>query len=356
MEARSVELCINQFKRKIREGPYYICTVCNRILYKKSVTTYINKKYPCQTYFSIQQSFDGKQYICRTCHSKVIKGKLPCQAVVNNMYVDEIPTELSSLGKLEQILIAQRIVFEKIVVMPKGQQRKIKGAICNIPVECDQTCNQLPRPPDRSCIIMLKLKRKLQFRGHVYFQAVRPELIQQVLNWLKVHNPLYKDIVININNIDNSLTALQNDADDNALNNVTTDSDPALRHDARENDKLNSNEEENEDPLNEYRAPVSETCLESIIPNYPVTAHDSEQSTGNEVYSIAPGEDKHPVSFMLDKQCEELAFPVLFPKGRYGYTAEQQVTISPVKYFNARLYITVEGLPQTLNTSFLHNS
>lgn len=288
-------------------------------------------------HISIQQSFDGKQYICRTCHSKVIKGKLPCQAVVNNMYVDEIPTELSSLGKLEQILIAQRIVFEKIVVMPKGQQRKIKGAICNIPVECDQTCNQLPRPPDRSGIIMLKLKRKLQFRGHVYFQAVRPELIQQVLNWLKVHNPLYKDIVININNIDNSLTALQNDADDNALNNVTTDSDPALRHDARENDKLNSNEEENEDPLNEYRAPVSESCLESIIPNYPVTAHDSEQSTGNEVYSIAPGEDKHPVSFMLDKQCEELAFPVLFPKGRYGYTAEQQVTISPGKYFNARL-------------------
>ena len=56
---------------------------------------------------------------------------------MNNMYVDEIPTELSSLEKREQILIAQRIVFEKIVVMPKGQQRKIRGAICNVPVECD---------------------------------------------------------------------------------------------------------------------------------------------------------------------------------------------------------------------------
>ena len=56
---------------------------------------------------------------------------------MNNMHVDEIPTELSSLEKLEQILITQRIVFEKTVVMPKGQQRKIKGAICNVPVECD---------------------------------------------------------------------------------------------------------------------------------------------------------------------------------------------------------------------------
>ena len=34
-----------------------------------------------------------------------------------NMYVDEIPTVL------EHTIIAQRIVFEKIVVMPKGQQR-----------------------------------------------------------------------------------------------------------------------------------------------------------------------------------------------------------------------------------------
>ena len=40
-----------------------------------------------------------------------------------NMYVDEIPTELFSPEKLEQILIAQRIVFEKIVVMPKGQHK-----------------------------------------------------------------------------------------------------------------------------------------------------------------------------------------------------------------------------------------
>ena len=61
--------------------------------------------------------------------------------------------------------------------MPKEQQRKIKGAICNVPVNCDQTCKILPRPPERSGLILLKLKRKLQFRGHVYFQPVRTEFI-----------------------------------------------------------------------------------------------------------------------------------------------------------------------------------
>ena len=71
--------------------------------------------------------------------------------------------------------------------------------------------------------------------------------------------------------------ALQNDADDNdthqqaTSNNATTDSDAALVYDARETDKLNGNEEEeNDDSLNKYRAPVCETYLESIIPNYPV--------------------------------------------------------------------------------------
>ena len=40
---------------------------------------------------------------------------------------------------------------------------------------------------------------------------------------------------------------------------------------------------------------------------------------------------------MTDKHCEELAFPVLFPNGRFRYTAEISVNLSPSKYFNARL-------------------
>ena len=78
---------------------------------------------------------------------------------MNNLNVDDVPTELGSLKKLKQILMAQRILFEKVIVMRKGQQRKIKGAICNVPVNCDQICKILPRPPERSGIILLKLKK-----------------------------------------------------------------------------------------------------------------------------------------------------------------------------------------------------
>ena len=156
--------------------------------------------------FTTIKSFNDKLYICNTCHTNIKKNRVPCQAVENNLAVDDIPPELSSLEKLEQILISQRIVFEKIVIMPKGQQRRIKGAICNAPVNCEETCTILPRPPHSSGIIMLTLKRKLQFRGHVYFQAVRPQLILNALRRLQMNNPLYENTITNLTNIDSQLT------------------------------------------------------------------------------------------------------------------------------------------------------
>ena len=208
------------------------------------------------------------------------------------MYVDNKPVELASLEKLEQILIAQRIVFEKIIVMPKGQQRKVKGAICNVPVECDQTGSLLPRPPERSGIILLKLRRKFQFRGHVYFQyfqAVRHHFVLQALQWLKANITLYKDKQIDVNNIDTNLTVLHetdnsitvNEATDSKNNSVTDDcvedtedsipvnqEKSSFQNQINDLNDSNNNNEEIEDPLNEHRMPINQTCLQSIIPNY----------------------------------------------------------------------------------------
>ena len=96
---------------------------------------------------------------------------------------------------------------------------------------------------------------------------------------------------------------------------------------------------EREDPLNEHRAATCETCLQSIIPDYPIISDEEgrETSAGNEIFSVAPGENKHPVSMMTDRHCEELAFPVLFPKGRFGYKMDRKEKLTPVRYFNACL-------------------
>ena len=73
-------------------------------------------------YLLVLNHLTKNEYICKTCHTKLLKGRIPCQAVYNNMMVNTIQTELECLEKLEQILIAQRIVVEKIAIMPQRQQ------------------------------------------------------------------------------------------------------------------------------------------------------------------------------------------------------------------------------------------
>ena len=185
------------------------------------------------------------------------------------------------------------------------------------------------------------------------------------LNWLKANNIFYKDIQIDCKNISTELTSIMNDEEidhtnslpinspqnnlekntyGNAINSANSYNSVNVRVNSLANNTSSDhmevqNEEEVEDPLNEHWSPANETCLQSVIPDYPIVTeeHNSNNSTGREIYNMAPGENKHPVSLMTDKQCEELAFPVLFPNGKFGYTAERDVKLSPVKYFNARL-------------------
>lgn len=104
------------------------------------------------------------------------------------------------------------------------------------------------------------------------------------------------------------------------------------------NDIQVDDNEEIDDPLNEHRMSTNETCLQSVIPDYQIPFDDTpEVSQGNEIHEIAPGENRHPVSFMTDKLCEEMTFPVLLPRGKFGYHHERAIRLSPVKFFNARL-------------------
>ena len=91
--------------------------------------------------------------------------------------------EFLNLRRLERVLVAKTIFFKKVTVMPKGQSPNAKGSICNIPIsEIDNNCNFLLRPADSNGVIIVKLKRKAAYRGHVLFHPVRPRLIESLYN------------------------------------------------------------------------------------------------------------------------------------------------------------------------------
>ena len=45
--------------------------------------------------------------------------------------------------------------------------------------------NLLPRTADSNGLLIVKLKRKVEYRGHVLFEAVRPDFLLGVLSYLK---------------------------------------------------------------------------------------------------------------------------------------------------------------------------
>ena len=102
-------------------------------------------------------SYDNKKYICVTYKKKTQKNKIPCQTVFNKLEIPDVPQEWKTLNKLKIALISHRLLFKKIVIMSKKQMPKIRGAIFNIAVDVQDTCNSLPRNPQSSGIVLVKL-------------------------------------------------------------------------------------------------------------------------------------------------------------------------------------------------------
>ena len=171
-------------------------------MYRKTVQEFKIIKYskmPEEFVVPESVSAGDRQWICKTCDHALKRGKLPVQAKANNLELDDMVAELSDLNSLEVRLISLRIPFMKMVALPCGKQRAIHGPAVNIPTNLTPACTLLPRLPSQAQMVPMKLKRKLCYKGHYMYQYVRPAKVLTALQWLKLNNPLYKDIDINDN-------------------------------------------------------------------------------------------------------------------------------------------------------------
>ena len=98
----------------------------------------------------------ANMYICSTCYGHLKKQSEPPQAVWNKLGIVSPPEILSNLNRLERVSISRGILFKKFTVMPKGRFPKLKGSICNIPVESNDITNALPRSADSNGLLIVK--------------------------------------------------------------------------------------------------------------------------------------------------------------------------------------------------------
>ena len=113
------------------------------------------------------------------------------------------------------VLVARQLLFKKINIIPKGQSPKLKGALCNTPIDVVDVCNTPPRPAVSNGIIIVKLKNH---------ESVRPNFILKFLQYSKLNNPLYHDIETDLDNIPSFLINEKNQdsLSINVLNNINT--------------------------------------------------------------------------------------------------------------------------------------
>lgn len=236
------------------------------------------------------------------------KNQMSCQSVKNSLCIDEFPPELRDIRRLERVLISRRILFKKIVIMSKGQSPKLKGSICNVPIDVEDIANTPPRQINNNGIVIVKIKRKLEYKAHVLFEPIRSNFIQQLLCYLKDNNPLYHDIEIDFSNICSSLILDKNESTENLDDNSdkTVDFNITAKPDIFDI-VINSNSldepipivlERNDDdefettvnPLDAFRSTADETALMSHMP--------SEVELDNEILILAPGQGKTPMSVL----------------------------------------------------------
>ena len=98
--------CTKKFHQIVNQGPMYVCTCCDQLWYKHSVTNADQIRQSIPDF--IKYLNNRKSVVCRLCHSHLVKNKVPPCAVANGMVFPEKP-------ELECRLLPPRIAFQKLM-------------------------------------------------------------------------------------------------------------------------------------------------------------------------------------------------------------------------------------------------
>ena len=204
---RDYNVMIQSFKEACKEVPVYICCICYRFQFRKQIVSFVQKKYiytdlakRCAIDTPTHEKLDDcdkscpkcSKWICKNCHYHIQRGYTPNQAWANNLGLCERPDILQKLNQLEKHLISPMIPFMKIMTLPKGLQKGIHGPVVCVPCDLPQVTNTLPRPINDETMVKVKLKRKMEYKGHHLYQNVSVTRIYAAIDSLKKCNPHYK--------------------------------------------------------------------------------------------------------------------------------------------------------------------
>ncbi len=317
------------FNSQIAAGPIFPCICCHRLLFSCGVVPYSSEEELRKVIdedlldISIQTSEKmysrEKIYLCVNCNLLLKKGVRPCISVHNGLSLDDIPDDLI-LTELEEQLIAKRLLFMKIHLLPRSRMPAMKDRIINVPLESEdifQTVSSLPRKPDEAGLITVKFKRMKKLKSSHIQAFIRPAVLNQALQKLR-----------NLGHPDYQFSFVQDESND--IIEISSSSDE-------------NSDDENMDKQREavHELYNASTCLVHENLESEIVVNNDQVSkivnSGGDTIELAPGEGKIPTNILSEENLDIKAFPSLFPTGKYGCDYKREQTVSKQKYFNQRL-------------------
>ena len=150
---------------------------------------------------------------CSECWISLRSQRLPSLALANDLYLGEIPYELQNLTYVEELMIALcrakcsifHLCESKRGSVSSISQTAFRGHIIIYPQNPSSVASFLPPPIEEItsliCILFVGASKPTLKWLHEKAKplAVRANKVRDALIWLKKHNILYKDIVLNEN-------------------------------------------------------------------------------------------------------------------------------------------------------------
>ena len=301
----SIPKATELFHQNISVGPEYICTCCDQLWYRSSVSICNPSLYQSCTKKNLDlcltglKSIDNTEWICGTCHSNLKGGKFPTCAKANKITFPEKPDVLKDLTPLEERLISPRIPFMQVRELPSGGQLSIHGNVVNVPADVNSTVSVLPRPINESQTIPIKLKRRLGYKHHYQFQNIRPTKVLAAAQYLVHNSEIFKNEGIQV--IDNYISNTVNNEDewsefiseDIKETSQNVSSVESMETKTR-NDTIDNDTDDEWCETTERSSGVMDTLLQE-----PDITQD-----GDRILSFAPGEGNRPLGIFMDKDSD----------------------------------------------------
>jgi hypothetical protein len=339
------------FKNATLQGPSFACLSCERLMFFNGITQIsVEKITKNKTSQFLDLLFAAlpihnitpqqEIQLCHNCKNNFMKNQIPGLNFTNGLEIDVLPGKLTGP---EESLCALNILFAKIFQLPTTRIKGIVDKIVNVPIseeDLSHTAQILPRNTTEASIILLKFKRKKEYKNSVSESYIRPNVVLESLKYLKIHNPFYSNVQLNTNT-NAPIEEMDTTEDPTSMPNETEEEEQ--EENAQEQSEKDEDYYKNQDPVRKYQHNIADSFVltpsdpeTDLVTNFAAVNLIIKTSDGKD-FVIAPGEGKVPTNFLRADNWDVKGFPTLHATGKFGMHYAREKKLYPQQYFCQRL-------------------